>query len=94
MSFTNIVFTAPGETFSKTASINVDAFPSVEEAIASVAPEGSRWEALSPHQKSLPEGFLCDLPPEPLDPSELTTKEKLDSMGITIADLKAELGIA
>jgi len=58
MAFLNIVFTASGETFSKTAAINIDAFPSVEDAIASVVPEGGTWEALSPEDTTLPPGFV------------------------------------
>ena len=91
MTFINIVFTAPGEAFSKTASINIDAFPSKEEAIASVVPEGSRWETLSPGQKELPEGYVC-FQPEP--PPPLTITEKLAALGIDPAELKATLETA
>ena len=92
MTFTNIVFTPPGETFSKTASINIDAFPSVEDAIASVVPEGSAWEALSPNQENLPEGFVYDpgLPPEL---PELTAVDKLAAAGLTVEELKSLLDL-
>jgi hypothetical protein len=52
-----------------------------------------REAAQTPQSPEAYQDYLAALPkPEP--PPELTVKEKLSALGITIEDLKAELGLA